>query len=307
MKSKRSPHFLRGRFRNNRNSWNDICQQKQISNSRKTTIFYKISIHCPFLRKKQSIPFMCIQSKSSFTKHTLIHRIHLHKRSPFLRHFHLLNWESSKKFFHLFFCQNLKPTLNSLKSTLFSAIQNFALFQRRNTWNRSCCIKKPKTLRNLILYFFPLYSSFPVFLFKKYPFCNFCLILRTREMNCTFSMNLKYCFASVSRTLFGMKKDRRNRPFLPTFLFRRNPFKQILFQNRTSLFCSVDFCFHFCPFLTFFRQFWKMPEILIKNQPISFHFRLKRKRKFFPFVSHIYSKSTKRVKKTAVRLFCFLF
>lgn len=305
MKSKKSLSLLKRRLGKKR-IWSSISQQKQISNSRKSTDFFsKISIYSPFLRKKQSIAFMCIQSKSCFTKYTLIHRIHLHKRSPFLGHFHFLNWKSPKKFFHLFFCQNLKPTLNSLRSTLLCPKQDFALFQRRNSWNRSCCIEKPKTLGNLILCFFPFYSSFPVFFFKKCLFCNFYLILTTRENNCIFT-RLKHCLLCRIRiriSSFGqsnrLKKCRRNRPFLAKFCscFRRNPFKQILLQNRSSLFCRIDFCFHFCPFLTFFCQFWRMPEILIENQTISFHFRLKRKRKFFPFGSHVASLKNKESKQ----------
>lgn len=119
-----------------------ICH-KNITNFVSTNVFlYVFSINSYCLRMKKSFSFSCIISKSCFTKHTLIQRIHLHNSIPIFGK--ILLFLKIKKCFHLLFIQNFKPTLKLFISTLFCTILNFCFFQKRNPWNWSCFIKKPK-------------------------------------------------------------------------------------------------------------------------------------------------------------------
>jgi len=128
------------------------CSRNNIHNRQicpcmnRTKFVYKISIHSSLLRISQSIPLLCILSKCTFTQSTLIHRFHHHNSCPiFGEIFHFLY---SKKSLYLFFIIDFQPTYNCFKGALFSTLQPFTFFKRRNSWNWSCCIKKPLALYN---------------------------------------------------------------------------------------------------------------------------------------------------------------
>lgn len=185
--------------------------------------------------------FLCIVRKCCFSLYAHIQRIHLQYCIPIFGQILLLN--NIQQIHNLFFILNCEYTLELFIREQFETIQNLCFFQKGNSWNRCCFIKKPEIFRIQTVCFFRGDSTLYI---------------------CSKSLCIWILYFVLLSNIICHFWNCQKRPYC---------FLQTMFCKGTSLFCLVRFSFKFRPFLLFFCKLGNMPKIL--RTPI-FCFRLRK-------------------------------
>lgn len=229
-----------------------------------TTCFLnKSSMKITLFRLSKCIPFLGIDRHISFTNIALKHRFHDHKNIPVFRKFQQL----AEVCFHLLFRINAEPILNISKSHHFFFLQHFTFFEKRNTWNLGCIVKKPRTFLNKTKCFFHVKSCILWYFQNLIFFMEISFFQKKRSWtSCIQGIGLKIKNLRILFWGLGNWEPLLNHSLW--FCFMRNPkwthiFMHNILVNRTSLLVGISFVFILKPILLFFINLSNIPHILI--------------------------------------------